>query len=166
MNYRKKRSCANYGKNNPMYGKNHSIKAKSLISCARLEKDYPYFKSEEFKDKMSDITRGSGNGMYGKTHSEASKTKMSESSKGVCVGSKNGMFGKKGSKAINGKEVYQYEDERMTILVNTFNTIGLALDYLSLKGHIGLDKAIKNKTKYKNYYWSKGKEGVETIREE
>lgn len=35
------------------------------------------------------------------------------------------------------------------------NTLGLVLQELNLKGHSGLDKAIKNNTLYKGYYWSK-----------
>ena len=40
-------------------------------------------------------------------------------------------------------------------LVKTFNTVGLALKFLNLKGHSQLNKAIKNKTLYKGFYWSK-----------
>ena len=38
-------------------------------------------------------------------------------------------------------------------LIKIFNTKQLALKFLKLKGHISLDKAIKNKTMYKGYYW-------------
>lgn len=51
--------------------------------------------------------------------------------------------------------IYMYDDNMN--LIKEFNTVSLALDFLGLKGHSGLYKAIKNKTKYKNYYWFKVK---------
>ena len=39
-------------------------------------------------------------------------------------------------------------------LIKVFGSKTAALDFLQLKGHTGLDKAIKEKTIYKNYYWS------------
>ena len=39
------------------------------------------------------------------------------------------------------------------VLIKEFNTKKLALEFLGIKGHNALDKAIKNKTLYKNYYW-------------
>ena len=38
-------------------------------------------------------------------------------------------------------------------LIKIFNTKKLAMEFLGIKGHSALDKAIKNKTLYKNYYW-------------
>ena len=40
-------------------------------------------------------------------------------------------------------------------LVKKFNTVGLALEFLNLKGHTQLNNTIKNKTLYKGFYWSK-----------
>lgn len=77
---------------------------------------------------------------------------MSEHSKGKTVGKKNGMYGKKGDKAVNGKKVYMY-DENWNLL-RIFNAKTAVLDYLQLTGHSGLNKAIKNKTLYKGFYWS------------
>ena len=43
------------------------------------------------------------------------------------------------------------------ILIKEFNSVSCVLEFLNLKGHKGLYKAIKNNTIYKNYYWSKNK---------
>jgi len=45
-------------------------------------------------------------------------------------------------------------------LIKRFNTMRLVLDFLNVKGHSALYKAIKNKTEYKSFYWEK--EGVTT----
>ena len=77
---------------------------------------------------------------------------MSQNSKGKTTGEKNGMYGKKGDKAINGKKVYMY-DENYNLL-RIFNAKTAVLEFLGLKGHSGLDKAIKENKMYKGYYWS------------
>lgn len=66
-------------------------------------------------------------------------------------GKKNGNYGNKDDKAKNGKKVYMY-DENYT-LVKTFNTKQMALKYLKMIGHTQLDKAIKNNSIYKGFYW-------------
>lgn len=50
-------------------------------------------------------------------------------------------------------------------LIRTFNAKTAVLEYLNLKGHSGLDKAIKNNTLYKGYYW-RNHLSVETNTEE
>ena len=108
-------------------------------------------KTEEYRKNMSIAVLGEKNGMYGKHHTEESKQKMSEHSKGKTSGEKNGMYGKKGDKALNGKKIEMY-DENMN-LIRTFNAKTAVLDFLNMKGHVSLDKAIKNGTLYKGYYW-------------
>ena len=39
-------------------------------------------------------------------------------------------------------------------LIRVFNAKTAALDFLGLKGHVGLNKAIKEHTIYKGYFWS------------
>ena len=112
---------------------------------------------EIFRQKMKILNQGRNNGMYGKHHSEESKKKMSKNSKGKTSGEKNGMYGKSGEKALNGKKVYMFQDEEHLILIKEFNSVNCVLEFLNLKGHEGLYKAIKNNTIYKNYYWSKNK---------
>lgn len=46
-------------------------------------------------------------------------------------------------------------------IIKIFSIIILVLRFLKIKGHSVLYKAIKNKTKYKGYYWEK--EDVTTI---
>lgn len=155
QHFKVKMSKLTSGVKNGMYNKHHSLTTRNKISQIRLSKYYPYFHSEEFKEKMSKVTSGELNGMYNKRHTDKSKQLMSVNSKGKTLGSKNGMYNKKGEKAINGKKLYQYKDSNFTELVNTFNTVGCALSYLNIKGHSALYKAIRNKTLYKGYYWSK-----------
>lgn len=66
-------------------------------------------------------------------------------------GEKNGNFGNKGEKAKNGKYVLMYDENHN--LIKEFNTKQLVLEFLNVKGHAALNKAIKNKTLYKGHYW-------------
>lgn len=147
-----KLSEVNRGEKNGMYGKKHNEQTKAFLSYwAEFKRDNSVYRTEEFKKKMSNITSGSNNGMYGKKHSEESKQKMSIHSKGKTAGEKNGMYGKSGDKALNGKRIEMY-DENWN-LIKTFNAKTAVLQFLNLKGHMQLDKAIKNQTLYKGYYW-------------
>lgn len=149
---RKKLSELNTGKNNGMYGKSHTGQTKAFLSYwAEFERDNSVYKTEEFRKKMSAITSGKKNGMYGKHHSEESKQKMSINSIGKTSGARNGMYGKKGNSAINGKKIAMYDQSDH--LVQIFNAKTAVLEYLGLKGHTQLDKAIKNHSLYKGYYW-------------
>lgn len=149
---KKKMSKITKGENNGMYGKHHS---KETIQKIINNRDLSICHTEEFKKKMSKVTKGEKNGMYGKHHTEESKKKMSENSKGKNTGSANGNFGNKGDKAKNGKKCYCYLDEEHKILFKEFNTLALALEFLNIKAHNGILKAIKNNKKYRGYYWSR-----------
>jgi hypothetical protein len=145
-------SEVNRGQNNGMYGKCHSEQTKAFLSYwEEFERDNSRYRTDEFKQKMSQITSGSNNGMYGKRHTEESKQKMSINSKGKTAGNKNGMYGKSGNNALNGKQIEMY-DENWN-LIQTFNAKTAVLKFLGMKGHTQLDKAIKNQTLYKGYYW-------------
>ena len=149
---RRKLSEVNRGKRNGMYGKHHTEETKAFLSYwAGFERDNSHYRTEDFRNKMSELTTGSNNGMYGKKHSEESKRKMSENSKGKTSGEKNGMYGKSGNNAINGKRIEMYDENHN--LIQTFKAKTAVLQFLGLKGHTQLDKAIKNKTLYKGYYW-------------
>lgn len=149
---RKKLSELQRGEKNGMYGKHHSEETKAFLSYwAEFQRDNSCYRTEEFKQKMSKITSGSNNGMYGKKHSEESKQKMSKNRKGKTVGEKNGMYGKKGNNALNGKWIGMY-DENLN-LIQIFKAKTAVLQFLGVAGHAQLDKAIKNKSLYKGYYW-------------
>ena len=149
---RRKLSEVNRGKNNGMYGKHHTEQTKAFLSYwAEFERDNFCYRTDEFKQKMSKITSGSNNGMYGKKHTEEAKQKMSINSKGKTAGEKNGMYGKSGNSALNGKRIEMY-DENWN-LIQVFNAKTAVLQFLGMKGHTQLDKAIKNQTLYKGYYW-------------
>lgn len=149
---RRKLSEINRGKNNGMYGKHHTEQTKAFLSYwAEFERDNSHYKTDEFRQKMSKLTSGINNGMYGKKHTEESKQKMSINSKGKTAGNKNGMYGKSGNNALNGKRIEMY-DENWN-LIQTFNAKTAVLQFLGMKGHTQLDKAIKNQTLYKGYYW-------------
>ena len=100
---------------------------------------------------MSELTSGKNNGMYGRHHTEKTKQKISQKAKERNYqGERNPMYGKKGEKALNGKAVGAFNEQGE--LIHFFQTKQLALKFLKLKGHIGLDKAIKEQTEYKGYY--------------
>lgn len=146
---RKKAKERSSGKNNPRYGVSLSEETKNKI---RENRDTSYMLTQEYRDNMSKAVSGEKNGMYGKHHTEESKLKMSLNSKGKTAGEKNGMYGKSGMNAINGKHVLMYDLEHN--LEIDFPSKTAALQYLNMKGHTGLDKAIKNKTEYKGHYWN------------
>jgi len=163
-NFKKKMSELTKGENNGMFGKSHKDFSKYKMKITRNTNKNKYkYSSEEFRNKISAVTKGENNGMYGKHHTEISKINMSINSKGKTLGEKNGMYGMKDENALNGKNIYQYVDQKMTILINEFNSVKCALQYLNIKGHNELYKALKTCSKYKGYYWSKEKKGVETI---
>ncbi len=137
------------GSNNPRYGVHLTEETKNKIKNNR---NTDYMKTKEYREKMSIAVSGERNGMYGKKHTEYSKQLMSQNSKGKNIGEKNGMYGKKGNNALNGKKVYMYDKDWN--LLQIFNAKTAVLDYLGLTGHSGLNKAIKNKTLYKGFYWS------------
>lgn len=112
---------------------------------------YTEEEKEALKRKLSELNRGKNNGMYGKHHTIESKQKMSINSIGKTLGNKNGMYGKKGNKAINGKKIAMYDTNNN--LIQIFNAKTAVLEFLGLKGHTQLDKAIKENTLYKGYYW-------------
>jgi group I intron endonuclease len=136
------------GEGNPMYGKHHSEITKQKI---RENRDTSYMQTDEYRKNMSKATSGEKNGMYGKHHSEESKKLMSEHSKGKTAGEKNGMYGKSGNNALNGKKIAMYDKDMN--LIQVFNAKTAVLAFLQIKGHTGLDKAIKEETLYKGYFW-------------
>ena len=140
------------GEKNGMYGKHHTEETKKYLSYwATFKRDNTVYRSQEFKTKMSKLTSGKNNGMYGKHHTQESKEKMSISSKGKTLGEKNGMYGKSGDNALNGKWIAMYDENHNYI--KTFKSKKAVLEFLQIKGHVQLNKAIKEKTLYKNYYW-------------
>ena len=133
----------------------------------KFVRDRSYTKTPEYRQRMSEAVRGEKNGMYGRHHTKEARKKMSEHSKGLTAGEKNGMYGKSKDKALNGKWVEMYDENHNYI--KTFKAKTAVLDFLQLKGHTDLDKAIKNGTLYKGYYWKqvqKVKESVETKKAE
>ena len=148
LEYSKKLSEQRKGELNPRYGVHLSEETKEKI---RQNRDTSYMQTEEYRKAMSTATSGEKNGMYGKHHTEESKQKMSEHSIGKTTGEKNGMYGKKGDKALNGIKIEMY-DEDMN-LIRIFNAKTAVLEFLNMKGHTSLDKAIKNGTLYKGHYW-------------
>ena len=145
---RKKMSDLTKGENNPRYGVALSEETKEKI---RKNRDTSYMQTPEYRANMSKAVSGEKNGMYGKHHTKESKLKMSINSIGKTAGEKNGMYGKKGQLALNGKKIDMLDKQGN--IIQSFNAKTAALEFLGLKGHTGLDKAIKNGTEYKGYYW-------------
>lgn len=133
-------------------------KRKSFIERMResaLNRDQKPYRTLEFRKKLSKLTKGENNGMYGKIHSKETINKILTNRNRDYNGVNNPNYGKKGNKAKNGKAVLQYEDRNFTVLIKEHHTLTQLLEYLNIKGHSALYRAIRNKTKYKNYYWKK-----------
>ncbi|EGQ3794413.1 GIY-YIG nuclease family protein [Staphylococcus pseudintermedius] len=97
------------------------------------------------RQKIAEIRKNNGFDYYS---DEFKKTVSS-----VTVGNKNGMYGKKGEKAINGQTVLAFDDDGE--LKHTFVSVREALKFCGVKGHISLNNAVVNGTKYKGYFWKK-----------
>lgn len=155
--YNQKMSKSLSGENHPLYGVKMADSTKDKIRSKQLShwKNISDEKREEFISIMSNATKGEKNPNYGNKWSEEKKQSLSKlrTENGKSKGELNGMFGKKGENSITGKKVHMYDVNFN--LVKTFNTVGLVLEYLNTKGHSTLNKAIKNKTLYKGFYWSK-----------
>ncbi len=160
LNVNKKISEALSGENHPNYGKKLTDEHKQKISEALKE----YWTDDKRKER-SEKYSGKDNPMYGKHHTKESRIKRiantdfssyrneeyrNKMSKATS-GKNNGNFGNKGEKAKNGKHILMYDENYN--LIKEFNTKRLVLEFLNIKGHTALDKAIKNKTLYKNCYW-------------
>ncbi len=57
-------SSKNTGKNNPFYGKKHTKESKQKM---HKDRDYSVYRTDEFKKKISDLSKGDKNGMFGKS---------------------------------------------------------------------------------------------------
>ncbi len=109
------------GKNNPMYGRHHSLETKKKLSEQKRgrsnwnrgkhiwrDKSHPRgflgkHHSEEVKRKLSVIFEGESNPFYGNRHSEETRRKLSEANKGNLVGSKNPFYGKHHTEEVKRK---------------------------------------------------------------
>ncbi len=76
-----------------------------------------------------------------------------EKGKGNFSGEKNPMYGKKGEKASNGCRVVAMNEAGEVQKV--FNTVGQALNFVGIKGHVGLNRAVRDETEWHGYYWKK-----------
>lgn len=80
-------------------------------------------------------------------------TEFREKMSHVTSGEKNGMFGRKGAKAVNGQGVWALDKNGK--IIHNFVSVKEALNFLGLKGHVGLIEACKTGKQYKGYYWKK-----------
>lgn len=109
-------------------GNAHSKNTKQRLSAYRnREERTGIYKADEFKNKISEKT----------------------------TGELNGMWGKKDEEAINGRVVVAFYDPKHTKKYKEFNSVRTALQFLGLKGHLGLNKACRENSRYKGYYWIK-----------
>lgn len=144
----------------PMYGKHHSQETKEKLRNSSLA-----YWTEDKRKERSEQYSGEGNPMYGKKKSIESELKRIQNTdfaayrtseyrqkmSSAVSGSKNGNYGNIGEKAKNGKQVCMCDDNWSIIKI--FNTKQMVLEFLNIKGHSSLNNAIKNKRKYKGYYW-------------
>lgn len=112
----------------PMYNINSGARlsqnTKQRMTELRMQRDFD-FQSEQFKQKMSDVTRGENNGMYGR----------------------------KGSDAVNGRMVVACDKEGN--VKHEFISVQEALKFIGIKGHVGLNRACRTEELYHGYYWKK-----------
>lgn len=120
-----------YASNYLMYdikrGATHSQNTKQRIAESRNNRPSEIYNSDNFKEKISEVTKGE----------------------------KNGMWGKKGENAINGRMVIAYTDEQCTNLFKVFPSVREACKFLETKGHSSLNAACRENLKYRGYYWKK-----------
>lgn len=160
-NTNKKISESLKGEKHPQYGKSLNDEQKEKIKNS-LKK---YWTEERRKERSEKYT-GKSNPMYGKHQTKESQLKRiahtdfasyrteeyRQKMSKATSGEKNGNYGNIGEKAKNGVHVQMLDEQGN--LIKEFNTKRLALEFLNVKGHNALDKAIKNKTLYKGYYWN------------
>lgn len=105
--------------------------------------------SSNTKQRLSEFrNRNERTGIY---KSEQFKEKISEKISGEL----NGMWDKKDEDAINGRMVIAFKDKEHTKVFKEFVSVKTALSFLGIKGHLGLNKACRNNTEYHGYYWTK-----------
>ena len=109
-------------------GSSHSSNTKQRLSDFRnRDERMGIYKSEQFKEKISEKTQGE----------------------------LNGMWNKKDEEAVNGRMVIAFEDKEHTKVFQEFVSVKTALNFLGIKGHLGLNKACRTNSKYHGYYWTK-----------
>lgn len=148
------------GDKHPMYGRTTSEETKTKIKNSLAE-----YWTEERRQERSDQYKGENNPMYGKhqsqesiqkriEHTDFSAYRTAEYRQKMSIatsGDKNGNYGNIGELAKNGRHILMYDKDMN--LIREFNTKRIALEFLNIKGHTALDRAIKQKTLYKDYYW-------------
>lgn len=149
------------GEKHPQYGKPLSDEQKEKISKSLKE----YWTEERRKERSEKYT-GELNPMYGKHQTKESQEKRiahtdfasyrteeyRQKMSKATSGEKNGNYGNVGEKAKNGVHIQMLDEQGN--LIKEFNTKKLVLEFLNVKGHNALNKAIKEKKLYKGYYWN------------
>ncbi len=147
---KEKELIAFYKTNNSLYGYNQTqggdvvpektIQLKNKISKS-LKKYYKTEKGIKTKQQLSlrqkEYLSKHENPFKGKKHSEQTRKKMSMKAK---------------QRQPNNKIKVQMFDTNNTLL-KTFNSKKEVLEYFNIVCYTSLNNAIKNHTRYKNYYW-------------
>lgn len=143
------------GENNPMYNKKHKESSKEKMRQYRLDNPMSEEHIQKLRDRYSVEYKGENNPNYRNYWTDEQKNRLSEKQKkdGKYNGQNNPMYNKKGKDAINGQKVYMMDNNKN--IIKEFISVGQALEFLNIKGHSGLNKACRNETKYREYYWSK-----------
>jgi group I intron endonuclease len=109
-----------------------------------------YKHTDEYKNNLSKRTSGVLNPMYGTSMSKERKLVQSKRMQG----SNNPRFGKTGINNPRSKTVYKINPFDNSV-VEKYDSIRLAAKSVGVT-HSSINKAIKNKTKSTNYYWTYG----------
>ena len=114
------------GEKNPFFGKKHSVETNFLISNANTGK----VRTEEFKQKLSDICSGENHAMYGRHHSEETKLLLSLKNKTSGCGQhgeEHHMYGKRHTPEVlekismKVKERYKLDDSVIEEIIKMCN---------------------------------------------
>lgn len=100
--------------------------------------------SKNTQQKLSELRKNSENTIY-TTPEFAEKSKR--------FGEQNGMYGKSGANALNGNIVIAKNADGT--IFREFPSMTAVLEYLGIKGHVGVVKACRENTIYRGYYWEK-----------
>ena len=122
------------------------------MGCKKYWVNISEQKKQVFKEIMHNVVLGEKNPNYGHKWSDEKRQLLSEKLKkqNHSKGIKNSNYGKYSDKTLNGKTVYMYDLNFN--LIRQFNTKQQVLDFLNIKNHVQLNKVIKNRTIYRQYY--------------
>ena len=140
-------------------GSSHSSNTKQRLSDFRNRNERTgIYKSEQFKEKISEKTSGVLNGMWDKKDEDAINGRMVHfalSGGRKCVLERPLCSANPAVEMCHMHMVIAFKDKEHTEIFKEFVSVKTALSFLGIKGHLGLNKACRKNTEYHGYYWTK-----------